>query len=69
MTDPNYAIRYHYLKTKRSYRDKVKPHGLELWEAAVNVVNASAKAILGLLATIFGLLADICLKYQAKWKQ
>lgn len=66
--DPNYAIRYHVVKFKRSYRDQVKPHTLELWGALVNVVNAAAKTILGFLGTVFGTLADICLKYQAKWK-
>lgn len=65
--DGNHTIRYFYLKSKRSYRDNVKPHTYELWNAAVNLINAVMRTILGFAAILFGLAEEVCLKGQKRW--
>ena len=65
--DGNHTVRYFYIKSKRSYRDNVKPHTYELWNAAVDLINATARTVLGFAATLFGLAEEICLKGQKRW--
>lgn len=65
--DSNHTFRYFYLKSKRSYRDNVKPYTYELWIALVDLINAAAKMVLGFMATLFGLAEEICLKSQSRW--
>jgi hypothetical protein len=67
--DTNSSIRYYLLRFKRDYRENTRPYLYDFWSAAVDLINAFMKTVLGFMATMFGIAEEMCLKSQKKWRQ